>query len=151
MTPTPDDMLSIDFPLWIPPVALVAFALIWLFVSMLTATVGGWLPLARRYPEDSAYLGREIASMGFRSLRINFFGNYRAAVNLGVYEEGLSISVIALFRFMHPPIQIPWHAVVSCDYRSGLFKTLKMKVDADTLTFFGKAAQQIWVAYSKHS
>ena len=94
------------------------------FVSI----IGGWIFLARKYPDrpfdaeqsfasSSAYLGRII-------------GGYRMCVSLSMNSFGLRLSIFPLFRFMHPPIVIPWSAVLNCAQTRffGIFSALRLDV-----------------------
>jgi len=93
-------------------------------VSSLISLIGGWIFLARKYPDqpfkpeqsfslNSAYLGRII-------------GGYRSCISVGINSFELRLSILPVFRLMHPPIVIPWSEVRSCGqsrlfgFRSGL-------------------------------
>src|SRR5260370_34286822 len=37
--------------------------------------------------------------------------NYKNVLTIGVSQEGLYLAVVSLFRFMHPPLLVPWSEV----------------------------------------
>jgi hypothetical protein len=89
-----------------------AIVVLTLAVSSLISLIGGWIFLARKYPErpfkadqtfslNSAYFGRII-------------GGYRTCISVRMNSFGLRLAIFPLFRFMHPPIVIPWSAVRNC-------------------------------------
>lgn len=46
-----------------------------------------------------------------RSGRIGWLTNYNNVLTIGVSPQGLYLATMLLFRFMHPPLLIPWSAI----------------------------------------
>ena len=90
------------------------FVTLWLGVVALIAAVGGWRELARDYPDAGVAAGTAVkyrgASIGFGSGPISL-GSYRNAVTVTIAATGFELRTMALFRFRHPPIAVPWDAV----------------------------------------
>lgn len=90
---------------------LLLFAVAWLILCALLSLMGGWRRLATRFPASSDTGGEEFrfASM---SLGSGLFPvRYRNSLFVTVGHSGLGLSVVFLFRVMHPPLFIPWSAV----------------------------------------
>ena len=88
------------FPWWIPLFCVG----VWLLVGATLAHVSGWPDLAARYPGGDRPSGRvlrgQVISIGVVSEK-----NVTCLVPT---ETGLYIYASFLFRFMHPPILVPW-------------------------------------------
>jgi hypothetical protein len=84
----------------------VIFVFSWLLICALLSIVGGWFWFARSYPypKDRQFENKVV----FGSLSINWLFSYRRCITVGADAEGLSLRPILPFRFMHPPIFIPW-------------------------------------------
>jgi len=75
----------------------------------LSSRISGWALLAEAYPSLEPVEGRKrwFASLGLR--RWAFLpANYGGVVVLTFSPEGLRLSLLFPFRFMHPPLFIPW-------------------------------------------
>lgn len=84
--------------------SILAFPVIWFFTVWLISYVGGWRRFAARYrathpPSGRVWLGQYALVNGAR------YGN---ALNLTVNSMGIFMEPVALFRFNHPPLFIPW-------------------------------------------
>lgn len=85
----------------------IGFPLLWCTVSLVLAHIGGWAKLANHYlavPDREKRLER---TYGMQS---GYIGStrYKGCLNFRIYEEGLGLSVLFLFRIGHPPLFIPW-------------------------------------------
>ena len=90
-----------------PFLPFIGFPVLWCTVSLLLAYIGGWAKLANQYldvPEREKRLER---TYGMQS---GYIGTtrYKGCLNFRIYEEGLGLSVLFLFRIGHPPLFIPW-------------------------------------------
>ncbi len=95
-------------PLWlfvlIPVGFFIIFPIFWLFVVWLIGTFG-WRRMAQRYRTTQTPTGKQwLSQYGF----ING-ARYGNALNVTTNDMGLFIEPVALFRFNHPPLFIPWH------------------------------------------
>jgi hypothetical protein len=92
-----------NFPLWLP-ICIVA---LWLFVGATLAYISRWPTLAARYPgadRPSGYVLRsQVTSVGW-------VGENNVTY-LIASPAGLYIYSMFLFRFMRPPILVPWREV----------------------------------------
>jgi hypothetical protein len=94
---------------------LLLIPLFWLAISGLLSSLGGWRLLAETFqaPPDFRLKSRDrfrFKSIQLRALRF-FPANYNGCVTLGVTDSGLYASVFFPFRFMHPPLLIPWRDI----------------------------------------
>ena len=76
---------------------------LWLLALVITPLYG-WRNWARAYPAPS-----RAPHVRFL-MRSGYVGRarYGSALNLGVSNEGLHLSVPLLFRIGHPPVVVPW-------------------------------------------
>ena len=90
-------------PVWFP----IAFLGIWLSVTGLLAAMSGWVSIARVYRATTRPKGvrfsRQVTSVGIVP--------ENGATDLTVAAEGLYLSAFPLFRFMRPPLFVPWRDV----------------------------------------
>ena len=96
---------------WFGP-AFIAF---WLAITAFLSVIGGWHALSRRFRSDDDIDGERFR---FRSAGIGrgaFPVNYGNVIFATVGRRGLALSVLLPFRFMHPPLVIPWSAVEGCE------------------------------------
>jgi hypothetical protein len=70
--------------------------------------VGGWFSLARVYRTQVAFDG---AKWRMRSGRMRWLANYNNLLTLGASQQGLYLASMFLFRFMHPPLLVPWSEI----------------------------------------
>jgi hypothetical protein len=84
--------------------------------------MGGWYELAQRFrktkPIGEVKIG-EIKSKDFQfqsgHLKRLYVINYNTCLDATVGSKGIALSVLFLFRFMHPPLLIPWSAIEHCE------------------------------------
>ena len=90
------------------PWFIVFFAAMWFGVTGLLAIVSGWTGLATYWRAQSTPTGERFrmtsASMGARLLPVGY-GN---CLSVTVSERGLGVSIPLPFRFLCPPLFIPW-------------------------------------------
>ena len=121
------------------PVLFVGF---WCLVCCLIARIGGWRELAREFPGDDPP-GAEIDRIGWISMRIGFFGNYRSAVNVRVFHAGLHLRPILVFQACHPPVFIPWPSISRWEHSPGLWSRTAFTAGNLRLTVFGHAGERL--------
>jgi hypothetical protein len=83
----------------------VYFVTLWLVVGSIISSVGGWLSLSRLYRAQVQFGG---ARWGGQSGRMRWLTNYNNVLTLGASRDGLYLAMNFPFRFMHPPLLIPW-------------------------------------------
>ncbi|MEO8501430.1 MAG: hypothetical protein ABI565_10990 [Vicinamibacteria bacterium] len=89
-------------------IGLMLFAFMWLLVGALLAHASGWPALAARYPGETRPEGGVLRGqvMGIGPI------NENNVTYLIPTASGLYIYAMFLFRFLRPPILIPWQEVV---------------------------------------
>jgi hypothetical protein len=112
-----EDLLLLTLPL--------LFVALWCLGCLTLARFGGWWALSRRYRATGRSLG---SSFWMQSGAVGSVW-YRSCLTLRVDREGLSVAVLPLWRFAHPPLSIPWREFHDIEERRGLFwRGVKMKV-----------------------
>ncbi|MEM1116106.1 MAG: hypothetical protein AAF845_06415 [Bacteroidota bacterium] len=106
-------------PAWIVPLFLLAFPLFWSAVCWLIAQMG-WSRLAASYRTEAPPTGRRLV-VGIAYVGVS---RYSGVLSAHVEPEGLRLSVLFLFRPGHPPVLLPWDAIVDIRPRKALWKTL---------------------------
>ncbi|MFP5230673.1 MAG: hypothetical protein ACLGXA_23905 [Acidobacteriota bacterium] len=91
---------------------------IWLGVSSLASFIGGWNRLAEEYPVDLNKSASKIR-LGYAWMRLGT--NYNSVIVLDCQPNGLSLSVLWLLRFRHPPLFIPWDQIQYAQSKSLFF------------------------------
>lgn len=149
-----------NFPLppnlapWTPVFAAAAFVVFWCTIIAVISVMGGWYRLSRLYPagDTSFRIEDEHQSRTFRWASLSLGPrllptNYGNCVTVVVSDEVVQISVIILFRTLHPPLFIPWSAVRNCslDRHFMIFTRATVEVAGSThpLRFYGSCAREI--------
>jgi hypothetical protein len=86
----------------------VYFITLWFLVGTTISFVGGWFSLSRTYRTRVSFNG---AKWGWQSGQMRWLANYNNVLTLGVSQQGLYLASMFLFRFMHPPLLIPWSEI----------------------------------------
>jgi hypothetical protein len=79
-----------------------------LFAGAIVSFIGGWHSLAKVYRTRAAFNG---AKWRMQSGQMRWMANYNRVLTLGVSQQGLYLASIFLFRFMHPPLLVPWSEI----------------------------------------
>jgi hypothetical protein len=91
-------------PQWFLP----SFALLWLGMSGLLAFSSGWVSLAKRYATTGSTTGTSSwfasGAIGRRFLPVS----YGSCLFVTTNSDGLHLSIFFIFRFLCPPLFIPW-------------------------------------------
>jgi hypothetical protein len=93
----------------------VYFLSLLLLVGATISLVGGWFSLAKIYRTRAAFHG---AKWGMQSGKMRWLANYNNVLTIGVNQQGLYLASMFLFRFMHPPLLVPW-SEVKVQWRKG--------------------------------
>ena len=145
-----------------PPLADWQFALLaiplflafWSLVIAMVSVIGGWHGLARLYrrEETTFSIGGDdpVDKYRWASLKMGpkfFPTNYGNCITVSLSERGLGLSVMPLFRTLHPPLLIPWTAIENCELGKevGLFDRALIQVQgvANPLRIYGRAGRAI--------
>jgi hypothetical protein len=86
----------------------IYFLSLWFLVAAVISFVGGWHSLAKVYRTRAAFNG---AKWRMQSGQMRWLTNYNRVLTIGVSPEGLYLASMFLFRFMHPPLLIPWSEI----------------------------------------
>lgn len=86
----------------------IYFLSLWLLVGATFSLVGGWFSLAKIYRARVAFNG---AKWGMQSGQMRWLANYNNVLTIGVSQQGLYLASMFLFRFMHPPLLVPWSEI----------------------------------------
>jgi hypothetical protein len=86
----------------------IYFLCLWLLVGATISFVGGWFSLAKVYRTRVPFDG---AKWGMQSGQMRWLANCNSVLTLGVSQQGLYLSSMFLFRFMHPPLLVPWSEI----------------------------------------
>jgi hypothetical protein len=92
-----------------------AFVVFWLAICGVLSITGGWRELAERFKSDALVEGERFR---FRSgaLGSGFFPvSYGGCLFATVGPKGFALSILFLFRFLHPRLVVPWSAVERCE------------------------------------
>ncbi|MEI7511582.1 MAG: hypothetical protein WCJ84_05475 [Candidatus Peregrinibacteria bacterium] len=133
----------------------VFFLAMWLGISALLSTMGGWKNLAQRFPAPSFVTGERFsfASAAFGNLSL-FPVRYNRCLVFTVGETGFFVSPFFFFRFWHSPIFIPWESVVSVTPEKYWFfsrSVVKISETETQIGVLGDAGKGILEAYEKYS
>ena len=116
-------------PMWFP----LFFVGLWLLVSTILSVMSGWTDLAKRFRSsrrpDGRTLSWQVVSVGFVP--------ENGVTALVVGRDGLYLSSFLIFRFMRPPLLIPWSEVRLVSSRSFFGRLERFELDlasATTLT-----------------
>jgi hypothetical protein len=88
--------------------AVILWISLWMLVGAIISLVGGWFSLARVYRTQVAFNG---AQWRMQSAQMRWLINYNNVLTIGVSPQGLYLAILFLFRFMHPPLLIPWSEI----------------------------------------
>jgi hypothetical protein len=86
----------------------IYFLFLWLLVGAVISLVGGWFSLAKVYRTRVAFDG---AKWKMRRGRMRWLANYNNVLTIGASQQGLYLASMFLFRFMHPPLLVPWSEI----------------------------------------
>jgi hypothetical protein len=101
---------------WLLPLIIgiwvIVFPLFWLGITGLLSVVGGWRELAASYAAGPATFEGIRALNATGALQRSLLPvNYSSTLRVYVRDEGVGLATWRIFRFMHPPLFIPWTAV----------------------------------------
>ena len=86
----------------------IYFLCLWLLVGATISVIGGWFSLAKVYRTQMAFDGTR---WRMQSAQMRWLANYNNVLTIGVSPQGLYLASTFLFRFMHPPLLVPWSEI----------------------------------------
>jgi hypothetical protein len=86
----------------------IYFLCLWFLVAATISFIGGWFSLAKVYRTRVPFNG---AKWRMQSGQMRWLANYHNVLTLGVSPQGLYLASMFLFRFMHPPLLVPWSEI----------------------------------------
>ena len=123
----------------------------WFAMTGLLAHLGGWATLARRFRATQSPSGERFrfasGSMGRRFLPVNYGG----CLFVTVGEEGIHLSILFLFRFLSPPLFIPWSAMESVTEKRFIVSTytsIRVRDEWPAIALRGRAGHYVREAYA---
>jgi hypothetical protein len=131
---------------------IAGFVVLWLGMSALLALLGGWTSLAARFRSAEPKAGERLrfvsGSIGAPLMPVS----YGRSLFLTLSEEGFGLSVLFLFRFLTPPLFIPWREVESVEERRSLFgryTVVRVRNHWPTISIRGDAGERLRILYVK--
>jgi hypothetical protein len=106
------------------------FIALWLLVGAVISFVGGWFSLSRVYRAKIPFNG---AKWRGQSGQMRWLANYNNVLTLGASENGLYLASMFLFRFMHPPLLIPWSEIRVRKSRGWFFEYVTLTMGHELL------------------
>jgi hypothetical protein len=138
-------------PQWFLPF----FLCFWLAISAVLALAGGWFSLSREFSSDEAIEGERFrfasGSLGRWPFPVTA---YRSCLFLTVNNSGFRLSILFVFRFLSPPLFIPWSAVKSVEPGRFLFvryTLVRLLRGWPALAISGRAGQGLAEIYGRVS
>jgi hypothetical protein len=107
--------------------------------------LSGWNLLARRFRASEPWIGE---SWGWQSARFRGWCSYNHCLRVGASPESLSLSMMFLLRFFHPPLQIPWREIEVETGKAffGFYDTAQFRIGTQervTIRIYGKLVNQV--------
>jgi len=135
------DILDTLFP-------FVAFILFWFFmwasISAVLSHLGGWAALAKSYLD---IYPPKIYRWTWVNGRFRVFVNYSNCLKIDADEKGMHLAIVYMFKFMHPPLLIPWTDIREIKYGSYWFFWTELQLmlgDSDQvpIALYGSVAKE---------
>ena len=148
--------MELSSPTFLAPLivigSLFAFVAFWAFVVTIVGRFSGWHRLAQDFEATRQPNGQ---TLGWKSMRFGFSGNYNGTVNITPSFEGLHLQTVLPFRVGHKPLLIPWEYITLGEPQSVLLgKSISAEIapkyggSATKISFYG---QNVIDALQKHA
>jgi len=86
----------------------IYFLCLWFLVGAIISFIGGWSSLANVYRTRVPFIG---AKWRMQSGQMRWLATYNNVLTIGVSAQGVYLASMFLFRFMHPPLLVPWSEI----------------------------------------
>lgn len=117
------------------PLFVGSFTVLLLLVGAFNSLASGWRLLAARFAYSPEFRGR---SWNWQSGQLRWV-RYRNCLTLGANRDGLYLAILALFRFRHPPLHIPWKEITITPKRSFFRQGMEFRLG-------GEEGVPLWVS-----
>ena len=91
------------------------FVAFWLAICGVLSMIGGWYELSRRFKSNEGIDGERFSlrsgAIGWGAFSVSYGG----CLFITVGPKGIALSILFLFRFLHPRLVIPWSAIERCE------------------------------------
>ncbi|MCF8382944.1 MAG: hypothetical protein K9G39_05010 [Chlorobium sp.] len=146
-------MMDTSFFMLLPVFLIAVFALLWIGVSALLSKLSGWSLLAERFKGAEPSTGKQFrfASGFIRRFRL-LPVSYRNCLSVTLDSRGVHLGIFFIFRFLSPPLFIPWRAIESVGEQKHLFGkygVVHIKDCPVVLLIAGEAGEQLRAEYAK--
>jgi hypothetical protein len=138
-------------PRWFLPV----FVVFWLVITGLLSVLGGWYALSKQFQASTAIDGQRFrfasGSFGRYPFPVTAYGN---CLFVTVADTGFRIAILLPFRFLSPPIFVPWEAVDAVEPKSFLlFKycVIRLRRGWPSIAIRGTASGAIADMFARHA
>jgi hypothetical protein len=129
----------------------------WLGVASLLSVLGGWRGLSEMYGAPDQFRLQPADRFRARSLQMRGFGifpvNYSNCITVGVTDQGLYLVPLFLFRFLHPPLLIPWAAITDRKEGSSLWlhwSELELRGTGTRIRVYGSLGELVESEWRRH-
>jgi hypothetical protein len=141
-------------PLFIEPQwFFLFFAVMWFGICALLSVLSGWSGLAARFRTAQVRVGERFRfASGSMGASMRFPVNYRSCLFFTVANTGLLLSVFFPFRFLSPPLFIPWSEVESIATQHVWFSELavvRIRGSSIKIMIRGRVGQAVSKAYEQ--
>ncbi len=133
-----------------PLLFLFFFVVLWLVITGGLALVAGWTSLAGKFRQREPLLGERFTSVSGAMGEGRFPVGYRSGLSVVVGQAGFSLAVLFPFRFLSPPLLIPWLEVEKVEEGKVLFvrhTVLHLRGQWQVISIRGPAGQRIRDGY----
>jgi hypothetical protein len=107
----------------------IYFLSLWLLVCATIGFIGGWFSLSKVYRTRVPFSG---AKWHMQSGQMRWLSNYNNVLTIGVGPQGLYLANLFLFRFMHPPLLVPWSEIKGRKHQGWLFEYVILTMGHET-------------------
>lgn len=90
--------------------SIALFVILWVFISKLCSVMGGWHVLAEKY-RDTQQNKALLKKISMQSMKFKQWVTYGNCINVFIYEDGIVISPMLLFKLFHEPLFIPFNRI----------------------------------------
>ncbi len=131
---------------------LSLFVLMWFVMSGLLSLISGWWGLASRFRSEKLAHGDSFRFVSGSIGSALFPVSYGSCLFVTINEEGFRVAILFLFRFLSPPLLIPWSKVESVIEKRFFFMryaAIRIRENWPVLSFCGKAGKRILETYAR--
>ena len=138
-----------------PPWFFPFFATMWVGISGLLSIWSGWSGLAARFRATGNAVGEHFRfASGSIGASTWLPVNYRSCLFFTVGTTGFGLSIFFPFRFLTPPLFIPWSEVESITEQRSWFirrAVIHVRGSSSKIMVPGRAGQCLTQAYARYS